>query len=57
VAKGTTIAVKSGFSPAASAVVWDGAVGSMRGPALALGVTALVITFFAWFTARNPAES
>jgi hypothetical protein len=54
--RGVTVAVQSGFSPAAAIVVWDGAVGSMRGPALALGVTALVITFLAWLTTRTTKE-
>lgn len=50
---GATLAAANGLPQAATAAITDGALGPMRGPALALGVLGAVIAFLAWFTART----
>jgi len=52
IARGTAVATANGISDAAVAAITDGAFGSMRGPALALGVLGAVVAFLGWLTAR-----
>ena len=52
VAEGMGVAAANGVSSAAVAALTDGALGPMRGPALALGVLGLVVAFLGWLTAR-----
>ncbi len=52
VAEGMGVAAANGVSNAAVAALTDGALGPMRGPALALGVLGLVVAFLGWLTAR-----
>jgi hypothetical protein len=52
IAEGMGVAAANGFSSEAVAVLTDGALGPMRGPALALGVLGVVVAFLGWLTAR-----
>jgi hypothetical protein len=52
VAEGMGIAAAKGVSSAAVTALTDGALGPMRGPALALVVVGLVVAFLGWLTAR-----
>ncbi|MGV8908313.1 MAG: hypothetical protein ACOH1Y_04970 [Propionicimonas sp.] len=51
-----SVAAVNGLPPAATAALADGALGPMRGPALAIGVLGVVIAFLAWLTAHTAAE-
>ncbi len=52
VAEGMGVAAANGVSSDAVTAITDGALGPMRGPALALGVLGLVVAFLGWLTAR-----
>ncbi len=52
IAEGMGIAVTNGVSGDAVTALTDGALGPMRGPALALGILGLVVAFLGWLTAR-----
>lgn len=54
VAEGMGVAAANGVSGEAVTAITDGALGPMRGPALALGVLGLVLAFLGWLTARSP---
>ncbi|HEX5335312.1 MAG TPA: hypothetical protein VFW55_05490 [Propionicimonas sp.] len=56
IARGTAVAAANGISDAAVAAITDGALGPMRGPALALGILGVVVAFLGWLTAR-PAQA
>ena len=53
IARGTAVAAANGIPDAAVAAITDGALGPMRGPALALGVLGAVVAFLGWLTART----
>ncbi|MCC6498293.1 MAG: hypothetical protein IT193_18755 [Propionibacteriaceae bacterium] len=57
IAEGVAAAAASGLPEAATTAFTDGALGPMRGPALAAGSLGLVVAFLAWLTGRTPAES
>lgn len=53
VAEGMGVAAANGVSSDAVTAITDGALGPMRGPALAVGVLGLVVAFLGWLTART----
>ena len=56
IAEGVVVAGANGISAEAVTAITDGALGPMRGPALALGVLGIVVAFLGWLTAR-PTEA
>ncbi len=56
VERGVAAAARNGFPEAATGAITDGALGPMRGPALAVAVLGLVIAFLAWLTARTETD-
>ncbi len=56
VGEGMGVAAANGISSDAVSAITDGALGPMRGPALALGVLGLVVAFLGWLTARTTAS-
>lgn len=56
-AQGMAVAARSGFSEAATTAIFDGALGPMKGPALALAIVGMVIAILAWVTAQGAEES
>jgi hypothetical protein len=52
VREGMGVAAANGIPDAAVTAITDGALGPMRGPALAVGVIGLVVAFLGWLTAR-----
>ncbi|WP_331544026.1 hypothetical protein [Propionicimonas sp.] len=53
IAEGMDVAAANGISSEAVTAITDGALGPMRGPALALGVFGAVVAFLGWLTARG----
>ena len=56
IAEGVVVAGANGISAEAVTAITDGALGPMRGPALALGVLGIVVAVLGWLTAR-PTEA
>lgn len=57
IAKGVAVAAASGLPEAATTAITDGALGPMRGPALAAGLVGIVVAVLAWLTGRTPTRS
>jgi hypothetical protein len=53
ITEGMGVAAANGISGEAVTALTDGALGPMRGPALALGILGAVVAFLGWLTARS----